>query len=202
MTTVQAAELLRTKVLGGAASDDASLQIQDFVYAINAASAYKKKGEYWELMKQTGENTVPDTWLETFVDLPVTYNETQGLYECVLPYEPLDIAKGRGIQLICPMQDPTNPFFPMAASENWMFSGLPATYTSYWITDSTLQFKNIDPKYTSLKAVYVPAFSGVIHDDMAHEIIEIAMNQFLKVKGILPDENNNSNPIVTNGNRQ
>ena len=47
----------------------------------------------------------------------------------------------------------------------------------------------------------IPMFSDSIHDDLVFEVIDLALTQFLKAKGIPNDMNNYSNPnITTNGN--
>lgn len=201
MTTVQAAELLRTKFLGGAASDDAQFVLQDFIFAINAARGYKLNKDATDAYKINGSWEADSTTFETFTSVPVLHNETTDMYYSELPQEPLGLPYGRGIQMITPQQDPTSPFFFMMAGENWMFSNLPATYTSYWYDTNNIYYKNIDPKFKAVSITMIPMFSDSIHDDLVFEVIDLALTQFLKAKGIPNDMNNNSNPnITTNGN--
>lgn len=194
MLTLDLAELLERRVNAGDVSAATGFELVDYIYAINQASAYKKKIEYYQQLKEEGDVEVDSTWLKTYDSIPVVFNDVLGLYQSELPEEPLALPRGRGIQVICPMQSPETPFMYQTEGEVWMFTNLPSDYTSYWFANKTISYKNINPDVTTVKITFVPMFSDEIQDDMAFEIIELAFTQFLKGKGIQQQKLDNNNP--------
>ncbi len=188
---------------GGDPSDEQGLSLEDFEDAVQSARAYKIKIDYWQSSRIEGERTVNQAWLQNYDNVPVLLNEATNVYYAVLPAQVFgDLPKGKGLYFVCPMQDPIHPFYPMTIGEQWMFSNLPQDNASYYYFDNkNLYFSRFDPNTGSVFMQIIPLNSDTIPDEVAHEISELVLNKFLKVKqaGILLDKLDNLNPNYTGG---
>lgn len=199
MTVNTAATLAMRKYYGGDASDNTGFDLRDFVSAINSAAAYKITMDCYQLTKLEGEWIIDSTYLVTYKDQPVLFNEGLNLYYTILPSEPLGLPRGRGVHLLCPMQAPQKPFMYMQEGEAWLFANLPATYTSFWYDTDKIYYKNLNPNINKVKLVMVPMTYTEIPDDLSYEIIDLSLTQFLKTVTRPQDKLDDQNSNFTGG---
>lgn len=197
MKTKDAAEIAYRKFSGGTVSNNSGFDLRDFVAAINSAAAYKITMDCYQLTKLEGEWVVDSTYLVTYKNQPVLFDNDLNLYYTIFPSEPLGLPRGRGVHLLAPMQASQKPFMYMQEGEAWMFTNLPATYTSYWFDTDKIYYKNLNPNVKEVKLVIVPMTYDEIPDDLSYEIIDLALTQFLKTVIKPEDKLNDQNPNNT-----
>lgn len=203
MKATQLAEDIFRIYSGGDPADESGLELADFEDAVQSARAFKIKIDYWNSARVEGERVINQSWLENFDSIPVVQNATTKAYYSVLPKQVFgDLPKGRGLYLICPIQDFTSPFMPMTIGEQWLFSTLPQDKTiSYFFDSTNVTYVRFDPDIEFVFMSYIPLNSDFIPDEVAHEISELVLNKFLKPKqvGVLLDKltNNNANKVET-----
>ena len=186
MEAKKLAELCYRLYESGDISDDAAFDIEDFEDAVQSARAYKIKLDFWNSIKMEGERNVNSTWFESFDNVAVKKNETTNTYYSVLPSQVFgDLPKGRAFNLLCPVQDPNSPFIPMTKSEIWLYSSLPQDDTIYYNFDGTkINYERFNPNIKEVYMQYIPQTSETIPDEIAYEIRDLVINQFLKPKQV------------------
>lgn len=195
MKAIAAAELLERKYMGGEVSDDSAFIDIDFQQAIQNARGYKIKTDYWMNLRMEGERIVNNSWLVTFPSVAVAFNETNNSYYSVLPAQVYGgLPRGMGLYFISATQNINKPFIPLSIAENWLYSTLPQDETIYYnFDDLNVYYTRFDPSIKSVFMKYIPLTADYIPDDFVYEVIDLALTQFLKARGI-EDKINDQNP--------
>ena len=195
MEAEKVAELAFRKWSGGNPSVDSSIREADFENAVQTAYAYMVKLDFWNNYKMTGEKEVSQAWLVSYNDVPVLFNKKTETYYSVLPEQVLDLPSNAGV-VITPTKNQQVQFKPQTISEMAFFQSNPTDYVTYNRTKTTIEYDNFDSNITSVFMQFVPLIAVDIPDEFTNQIIDLVLNQFLKVKGILVDQIADNSPNV------
>ena len=181
----------------GDPSDESGLEIKDFELAVEQARAAKIRYDYFDTYKVTGERTLHNSWLHTYRNVPVLFDEGTQSYYSDLPEEVLDLPHNLGIYHVSKMQDFQNPFRIQTIGELWLFSRNPNDFITFHYDADKIFYDNWDYNIKEVYMQIVPLSDPDIPDEFATEIINMVLNQFLKAKGYTEDKLTNGNPNKT-----
>lgn len=200
MNIKDVALMVQRRYEGGDVADSSGLELADFIQGVRSARAYKIKTDYWTQVRMEGDRSVGQGWMQNYLNVPVLLNEQTDVYYSVLPTQVFDdLPKGKGLYLVSPMKDQTNPIMPMTIGEQWLFSSLPQDDTMYYYFDNTnIYYSRFDPSIKSVFMQFIPLNSDNIPDEVVFEICDLVMKQFLAPKqlGVEIDKLDNNNPAI------
>lgn len=204
VTKRQLAEQAQRIILGGTQTADREVFIQELLLAVNQAFANAVKLSLFN-NKREGENDVNGSFIYSFDDVPVSFDNNKKLYYSELPATYIDLPTDLGVAMVSLMEGQNDAFVRVPQNFLSLTRGLQSGSllgrSPFWVENTRLYFPSIKSS-DNITKVLVKLIAGIdsidddqnvgipldIQDQIVRTVVQMYMVEQTNAKDELNDD--------------